>query len=71
MNFRYSYDKLEPELRNEKPKEVLEMAEAYCVKCKAKKEMKDAKEVTMKNGRKALKGTCPDCSTGMYRIMGK
>ena len=30
------------------------MAEAYCVKCKAKKEMKDAKEVTMKNGRKAM-----------------
>jgi len=47
------------------------MAEAYCVKCKAKKEMKDPKEVTMKNGRKAMKGSCPDCSTGMYRIMGK
>ncbi len=47
------------------------MAEAYCVKCKAKKEMKDAKEVTMKNGRKAMKGYCPTCGTGMYRIMGK
>lgn len=47
------------------------MVEAYCVKCKAKKEIKDAKEVTMKNGRKAIKGKCPDCSTGMYRIMGK
>jgi len=47
------------------------MAEGYCVKCKAKKEMKDAKEVTMKNGRKAMKGSCPDCGTGMYRIMGK
>jgi NAD-dependent SIR2 family protein deacetylase len=47
------------------------MAEAYCVKCKSKKEMKDAKEVTMKNGRKAMKGKCPDCGTGMYRIMGK
>ncbi len=45
--------------------------EAYCVKCKAKKEMKDAKEVTMKNGRKAMKGVCPSCGTGMYRIMGK
>ncbi|MDO9463834.1 MAG: DUF5679 domain-containing protein [bacterium] len=45
--------------------------EAYCVKCKAKKEMKDAKEVTMKNGRKAMKGVCPCCGTGMYRIMGK
>jgi len=47
------------------------MAEGYCVKCKAKKEMADAKEVTMKNGRKALKGKCPDCGTGMYRILGK
>ena len=47
------------------------MAEAYCVKCKAKKEMKDAQEVTMKNGRKAMKGKCPSCGTGMYRIMGK
>ena len=47
------------------------MAEAYCVKCKAKKEMKDAKEVTMKNGRKAMKGVCPSCGTGMYRILGK
>ncbi len=47
------------------------MVEGYCVKCKAKKEMQDAKEVTMKNGRKAMKGKCPACSTGMYRIMGK
>ena len=47
------------------------MPEGYCVKCKAKKEMAGAKEVTMKNGRKAMKGKCPDCGTGMYRIMGK
>ena len=45
--------------------------EAYCVKCKAKKKMLDHTEVTMKNGRKAVKGKCPDCGTGMYRIMGK
>ena len=47
------------------------MVQGYCVKCKKKQEMKDAKEVTMKNGRKAMKGKCPVCSTGMYRIMGK
>ena len=47
------------------------MAEAYCVKCKAKREMSEAAEVTMKNGRKAMKGKCPNCGTGMYRIMGK
>ena len=44
--------------------------EAYCVKCKGKTEMKDAQEVTMKNGRKAMKGRCPKCGTGLYRIMG-
>ena len=42
--------------------------EAYCVKCKAKREMKDAKAVKMKNGRPALKGKCPICGTGLYRI---
>ena len=47
------------------------MAEAYCVKCKQKREMSEAKEVTMKNGRKAMKGKCPKCGTGMYRILGK
>jgi hypothetical protein len=46
------------------------MAETgYCVKCKAKKEMKDTQNVTMKNGRKAMKGKCTSCGTGMYKIM--
>ena len=45
--------------------------DAYCVKCKAKKEMKNAKSVTMKNGRPAMKGVCPDCGTGLYRILTK
>ena len=31
-------------------------AEAYCVKRKAKKEMANAQEVTMKNGRPAMQG---------------
>ncbi len=44
--------------------------EAYCVKCKTKREMKDAKQVKMKNGRAAMKGRCPPCGTGLYRIMG-
>ena len=45
--------------------------EGYCVKCKAKRNMKDAGEVTMANGRKAMKGICPECGTGMFKIMGK
>jgi uncharacterized Zn finger protein (UPF0148 family) len=47
------------------------MAEAYCVKCKSKKEMSNAQEVTMKNGRTATQGTCPDCGTKLFRIQGK
>lgn len=43
----------------------------WCMKCKTSKEIKDAQKVTMKNGRKAIKGKCPDCSTGMYKIMKK
>ena len=43
----------------------------YCVKCKAKSGMKDVKEVTMKNGRKAAKGKCTKCGTGMYKILPK
>ncbi|MEK6917216.1 MAG: DUF5679 domain-containing protein [Nanoarchaeota archaeon] len=47
------------------------MAEiGYCVKCKAKREMASAQKVTMKNGRKAMKGKCSKCSTGMYKILG-
>ena len=46
------------------------MAEGYCVKCKSKREMAKSKEVTMKNGRKALKGECTKCGTGMYKILG-
>ena len=46
------------------------MAEiAYCVKCKAKSEMKDPQRVTMKNGRPAMKGICSKCGTGMYKIL--
>lgn len=45
---------------------------AYCVKCKKKGvEMADEKIVTMKNGRKAAKGKCPVCGTGMYSILSK
>jgi len=47
------------------------MVEGYCVKCKKKQEIKDAKEVNMKGGRRAMKGKCPVCGTTMFRIMGK
>lgn len=48
-----------------------EKVQAYCVKCKATVEMAEAQEVEMKNGRKAMKGKCVTCGTGMYKILGK
>jgi len=47
------------------------MAAGYCVKCKSKKEMKDEQKVTLKNGRQAVKGKCPDCGTTMFKMLGK
>ena len=46
----------------------MKKVEAYCVKCKEKREMKDPEEVKMKNGKPATKGTCPKCGTKMFRI---
>jgi hypothetical protein len=43
--------------------------EAYCVKCKQKREF-DGEEVTMKNGRRAARGKCPVCGTTLNRILG-
>ena len=49
---------------------LFSMAEGYCVKCKAKREIANAVEETMKNGRKAIKGKCPTCGTVMFKILG-
>ncbi len=43
--------------------------EAYCVKCKTKREF-EGEEVEMKNGRKAARGTCPVCGITLNRILG-
>ncbi|MFC1865990.1 DUF5679 domain-containing protein [Chloroflexota bacterium] len=42
--------------------------QAYCMKCRTKKEMNDAKSITMKNGRPATQGACSSCGTKMFRI---
>ncbi len=50
------------------------MAEGYCVKCHAKRQMRNDKEVTMpgRGGeRRALTGTCSVCGTKMFKILGK
>jgi len=45
--------------------------EAYCVKCKRKEPMIEPKEITTKNGRKAMSGKCAICGTKMIRFMKK
>ena len=42
--------------------------EAYCMKCKEKRAMKDPKEGTTKNGKPITKGTCPVCGSTICRI---
>ena len=42
--------------------------EAYCVKCKEKREMNDPHQIEMKNGKPAVQGTCPKCGTKMTKI---
>lgn len=46
-----------------------EKVKGYCVKCRKPSEMKNPKEVKMKTGRTAVKGTCVKCGTGMYKIL--
>jgi len=42
--------------------------QAYCVKCKEKREVEDPVAVTMKNGKPATQGTCSVCGTKMFKI---
>jgi len=44
------------------------MVQGYCVKCRAKREIKDPKPVKLKNGKPAMSGTCPVCGTTIMRI---
>jgi len=43
--------------------------EAYCVKCKEKREFDGIVHET--NGRRMAKGKCPVCNTTVTRILGK
>lgn len=42
--------------------------EACCVKLMAKREIKNHKAVTLKNGKPATQGECPKCGTEVFRI---
>lgn len=44
--------------------------EAYCVKCKEKRQFSGQVAVS-DSGRRMAKGTCPVCGTTLNRILGK
>ncbi|MBM2831040.1 MAG: DUF5679 domain-containing protein [Dehalococcoidia bacterium] len=46
------------------------MAQAYCFKCRTKREIRNPVKMTLKNGRPATRGTCPSCGTKVFRIGG-
>jgi len=47
----------------------MDQVEAFCVKEKTMRVMKDPKEVTTKNGRRMLKGTCSVCGAPMNKFV--
>jgi len=50
-------------------------AEGFCVKCKAKKPIKEAQEVKVKgkggSTRTAVTGKCPDCGTKIFKFLSQ
>ena len=42
--------------------------DAYCMKCREKREMQSPESVVMKNGRPATRGTCGACGTSVFKI---
>ena len=64
-------DKTETPKRKKVKKTVKERTiNAYCVKCRKKVNARDPKRYIMKNKRLSVKGTCPYCSTKVFRILG-
>ena len=61
MRVHVGYDVPQPSLKEE-------LVEAYCMKCRTKREIQDPTQLTMKNGRPATQGTCGVCGTKLFRI---
>ena len=40
----------------------------YCLKCRESREMQEAEEVTLKNGRTATRGKCGECQSTIFRM---
>ena len=63
-------DDIEKKLGQPSPQTSSESSsiEAYCVKCKTKRKVKNPEETIMKNGRPAVKGECSTCNCKVFRI---
>jgi hypothetical protein len=59
-----------PAAASQNPGPHLADLQGYCVKCRAKKKIKDPKEITIK-GRPATRGVCPDCGTMVVKWYGQ
>ena len=44
------------------------LMQVYCLKCRAHRDVNDAQQVTLKNGRPATRGKCSVCSATVFRI---
>ena len=42
--------------------------QAYCFKCKTKREIQDARPVFTSKGSPATRGVCPECGTKLFRM---
>ncbi|MDZ4158852.1 MAG: DUF5679 domain-containing protein [Anaerolineaceae bacterium] len=43
--------------------------EAYCLKCREKRIIKDGEVKETENGKRVAKGTCPKCGTKVNRFL--
>jgi Domain of unknown function (DUF5679) len=54
----------------EPPAEAVgESVEGYCMKERKHVQIKDPERTTAKNGREAVRGTCPDCGSTIFRFV--
>ncbi len=42
--------------------------QAYCLKCRDHRDVQNAQQVTLKNGKPATRGKCAVCGATMFRI---
>lgn len=42
---------------------------AYCLKCRAKKEISRPENIVSSNGTPMLRGKCPDCGGMLFRML--